>query len=72
VKTNVTYHPDPLSDEYPRASPYMYCGGNPIIFKEATIMVPNERVCFSESVEIGAYKAKYANKYGEYKRNENS
>ncbi|NLL27484.1 MAG: hypothetical protein GX259_01695 [Bacteroidales bacterium] len=30
MKTNVTYHPDPLSDEYPRASPYMYCGGNPI------------------------------------------
>ena len=40
------------------------------IFNDATIIAPNERVYFSENGEVGAYKAKYANKYGEYKRNE--
>jgi hypothetical protein len=39
-------------------------------FKDATIIAPNERVYFSESGEIGAYKAKYANEDGEYKRDE--
>ena len=41
------------------------------IFKDATIVAPNERVYFSESGEIGAYQAKYANEHGEYKRDEN-
>jgi RHS repeat-associated protein len=41
------------------------------IFKDATIVAPNERVYFSENGEIGAYKAKYANEHGEYKRDEN-
>ena len=38
------------------------------IFKDATIVAPDERVYFSESGEIGTYKAKYANEHGEYKR----
>jgi|SRR5690606_17762501 len=41
------------------------------IFKDATIVAPNERVSFSESGEIGAYKAKYTNEHGDYKRDEN-
>ncbi len=41
------------------------------IFKDATIVAPNERVYFSKNGEIGAYKAKYANEHGEYKRDEN-
>jgi|GEM_PF-6514804 len=41
------------------------------IFKDATIIAPNERVYFSESGEIGAYKAEFANENGEYKRDAN-
>src|SRR5690606_17190341 len=39
-------------------------------FKDATIIAPDQRVYFSESGEIGAYKAKYADEQGEYKRDE--
>jgi RHS repeat-associated protein len=41
------------------------------IFKDATIIAPNERVYFSESGEVGTYEAEYANEHGEYKRDAN-
>lgn len=40
------------------------------LFQNATIITPNERVYFSDNGEIGTYKAKYADKYGEYLLNE--
>ena len=30
---------DPMSDKYPSMSPYMYCAGNPIIYKDPTGMI---------------------------------
>jgi hypothetical protein len=40
------------------------------IFKNSTIIAPDERVYFDKNGEIGAYKAKYADKNGDYKLNE--
>jgi RHS repeat-associated protein len=41
------------------------------LFKDATIVAPNERDYFSENGETGTYKAKYADKNGVYKTDEN-
>lgn len=30
---------DPMSDKYPSMSPYMYCAGNPIMYKDPTGMI---------------------------------
>lgn len=41
------------------------------LFKDVTIVAPNERDYFISEGEIGTYKAKYTDKNGDYKRNEN-
>jgi len=37
------------------------------IFENTTIIAPNERVYINEDGEVGSYKAKYADKFGDYK-----
>ena len=41
------------------------------IFKDVTVIAPNERDYFNVDGEVGTYKAKYADKNGDYKRDDN-
>ena len=64
---------DPLAGEYPNLSPYAYCGGNPIKYRDPNGMEPNRayvgtisdfrKVLDNSPSRVGLYKGQQAAEY---------